>query len=333
METIQLAHGGGGYLTHELIRAEILSRFGNGPLAHLPDGATLPNPGGTLIFTTDSFVVQPLFFPGGDIGELAVYGTANDIAVCGGRPLWLSLAMILEEGLPLATLRRVLDSIQRATTRCDITIVTGDTKVVPKGQCDGLYLNTAGIGVRRPGFQPGVNTLRTGDVILVSGTLGDHGAAVLAARGQVPLLNGPRSDTGPVQNLVESIGTHAPHIRFMRDPTRGGLAAVLNEIVEGLPLGIRMEEAALPLTPEVRAVAELMGLDPLHLPSEGRIVAVCAPEAADAILASWRTLPEGRDACRIGQVTGDAGRVILMTLAGGKRLVDQPRGELLPRIC
>jgi hydrogenase expression/formation protein HypE len=333
METIQLAHGGGGYLTHELIRSEILSRFGAGPLASLPDGATLANPGGTLIFTTDSFVVQPLFFPGGDIGELAVYGTANDIAVCGGRPLWLSLAMILEEGLPLANLRRVLDSVQRAATRCDISIVTGDTKVVPKGQCDGLYLNTAGIGILRPGFQIGANTLRCGDVILVSGTLGDHGAAVLAARGQVPILNGPCSDTGPVQYLVQSIGKNAPAIRFMRDPTRGGLAAVLNEMTEGLNVGIRIEEGALPLTPEVQAVAELMGLDPLHLPSEGRIVTVCAPEAADAILDAWQTLPEGRGSCRIGQVTGEAGRVILMTLAGGKRLVDQPRGELLPRIC
>jgi hydrogenase expression/formation protein HypE len=333
METIQLAHGGGGYLTHELIRTEILSRFGDGPLATLPDGATLANPGGPLIFTTDSFVVQPLFFPGGDIGELAVYGTANDIAVCGGRPLWLSLAMILEEGLPLATLRRILDSVQRAAAHCNIGIVTGDTKVVPRGQCDGLYLNTAGIGVRRPGFQTGADTLRAGDILLVSGTLGDHGAAVLAARGQIPLLNGPRSDTGPVQHLVESIGANAPSIRFMRDPTRGGLAAVLNEMVEGLALGIRLNEDALPLTPEVRAVAELMGLDPLHLPSEGRVVAVCAPESADVILAAWRTLPEGRGACRFGQVTNDAGRVILMTLAGGKRLVDQPRGELLPRIC
>lgn len=333
MKTIQLAHGGGGFLTHELIRTEILSRFGEGPLASLPDAATLPHSGDHLIFTTDSFVVQPLIFPGGDIGDLAVYGTANDLAVCGGRPRWISLALILEEGLPLATLRKILDSVQRAVQRCQISVVTGDTKVVPRGQCDGLYLNTAGIGECLPGFKTGAASLRPDDVVLTSGTLGDHGAAVVVARGQIPLLNGPRSDTGPVQYLVQALGPWASSIRFMRDPTRGGAAAVLNEMIETQPVGLRIDEKDLPIDPAVRAVAELMGLDPLHLPSEGRILAVCAPDAVESVLAAWRALPEGRGACRIGRVTGDAGRVILNTLAGGKRLVDQPRGELLPRIC
>jgi len=333
MTTIQLAHGGGGYLSHELVRTEILTRFGAGPLAGLPDAATLPNPGGPLVFTTDSFVVQPLFFPGGNIGELAVFGTANDIAVSGGRPLWLSLGLILEEGLPLDTLRRVLDSIQAAAARCQVEVVTGDTKVVRRGQCDGLYVNTAGLGVRLPGFSADRAPLRIGDALITSGPLGEHGAAVLAARGQIPLLNAPASDAGPVQFLVADIGAGAPAVRFMRDPTRGGAAAVLNEMIDGQPVGLLIDETRLPLTPAVAAVTELMGLDPLHLPSEGRILAVCDEAAAESILAAWRRRPEGAGACRIGTVTADAGRVILNTRTGGRRLVDQPRGELLPRIC
>jgi hydrogenase expression/formation protein HypE len=333
-DTIQLAHGGGGRLTRDLIAEEILTRFGAGPLASLPDAATLPRPGNDIVFTTDSFVVQPLEFPGGNIGDLAVHGTVNDIAVAGGRPLWLSLAMILEEGLAMDRLRRILDSVRSAADTCGVRVVTGDTKVVPKGQCDGAYLTTAGIGERLPGFNLSADSVRPGDHILVSGTLADHGMAVLAAREHIDIRHGPVSDTAPVHRL-----TAAAHdacggdVRFMRDPTRGGLAAVLNELTEGRPFGIRIEETALPFTPEVRATADMLGIDLLHVPSEGRLALVCAPAASEAILACWRAMPEGSQACRIGAVTTLSGRVVLGTITGGRRLVDLPRGELLPRIC
>ena len=332
-DTILLAHGGGGQLARELIRDEILSRFGGGQLAGLPDGATLPNPGADLVFTTDSFVVQPIEFPGGNIGSLAVHGTVNDIAVCGGEPLWLSLALIVEEGLPLATLRRVLDAVRDAAARCAVAVVTGDTKVVARGQCDGLYLNTAGLGRKLPGFELSPARIRPGDRVLTSGPLGDHGAAVLAARQGIDIENGPRSDSAPVHRLALAIRALAPHIRFMRDPTRGGAAAVLNEVVEDGAVGLALREQDIPLSAGTRAVAELLGLDPLHVASEGRLLLVCAPEAAPLILDAWQAMDEGREAAVIGEATGRAGRVVLETVTGGMRLVDVPRGELLPRIC
>lgn len=333
--TIQLAHGGGGRLSRDLIAASILTRFGNGPLAGLPDGAVLAAPEGRLVFTTDSFVVSPLEFPGGNIGHLAVHGTVNDIAVCGGAPQWLSLAMILEEGLPIDLLHRVLDSVREAADACGVTVATGDTKVVARGQCDGIYLNTAGIGACIDGFSLDPSAIREGDAVLVSGPLADHGMAVLAAREHIDIANGPVSDTGPVHALVAAIGDQAGAVRFMRDPTRGGAAAVLNEIVEDQPCGILIEETALPFSPGVRAVSELLGLDPLHAASEGRLLAVCNREAATRILARWRLLPEGREAVCIGTVTTEAGagRVVMETCMGGRRRVDVPRGELLPRIC
>ena len=332
MDRIELAHGGGGRLTRDLIRDEIVSRFGDG-LQGLPDAATLDVPAGGIVFTTDSYVVQPLEFPGGNLGHLAVHGTVNDLAVCGGAPMWLSLGLILEEGLPLDVFRRVLEAVKTAAADCGVTVVTGDTKVVPHGLCDGLYANTAGIGLRLPGFSLGVNRLRSGDRVLVSGPVADHGFAVLAARESIAVRNGPRSDTAPVHRLVRACQAHAPAIRFMRDPTRGGLATVLNELVEDRPVGIRLDEPAIPVSAGARAVSELLGLDPLHVASEGRMVLVCAPEVADAVLAAWRALPEGTGAACIGEVTTDAGRVVLETLTGGRRLVDVPRGELLPRIC
>jgi hydrogenase expression/formation protein HypE len=332
-KVIQLAHGGGGRLTRELIEEEIVPRFGNGPLRGLPDGATLPSPGERLVFTTDSFVVQPLEFPGGNIGDLAVHGTVNDLAVCGGEPRWLSLALILEEGLPIATLRRILDSVRAAADACGVTVATGDTKVVARGQCDGLYVNTAGLGRALPEFQLGAERLCEGDCVLVSGTLADHGMAVLAARQGLDFVAGPASDTGPVHRLVLGLRDLGASVRFMRDPTRGGAAATLNELVEGRPVGIALRECDLPLAPATRAVSEMLGIDPLHAASEGRVLAVCAPDAAPEILRRWRALPEGAGAVRLGTVTRDKGRVILETLAGGRRLVDVPRGELLPRIC
>jgi hydrogenase expression/formation protein HypE len=331
---IQLGHGGGGLLSRELIRVEIVSRFGNGPLRGLPDAATMPMPSGkALVFTTDGYVVQPLEFPGGTIGDLAVHGTINDIAVCGGWPKWLSLSLILEEGLPRATLARVLDSIKRAADDGGVAVVTGDTKVVARGQCDGMYVITSGIGELMDGFLLGAEQVRAGDRILVSGPLGDHGMAVLAARKNISIKNGPQSDTGPVHRLVQSVQSIAGHIRFMRDPTRGGLAATLNELVEGRPVGVLLREELLPFSAGARAVAEMLGLDLLQVASEGRMVLVCDPQAAGLVLDAWRAFPEGRLATEVGVVTDRGGRVLMETIAGGHRLVDVPRGELLPRIC
>lgn len=332
-DLIQLAHGGGGRLTRDLIEREIVPRFGDGPLRGLPDGATLPSPGGRLVFTTDSFVVQPIEFSGGNIGDLAVHGTVNDLAVCGGDPKWLSLALILEEGLPLAVLGRVLDAVKAAADACGVTVATGDTKVVARGQGDGIFINTSGIGLAMPEFSLGVEKIREGDQVLVSGTLADHGMAVLAARQGLDFIAGPKSDTGPVHRLVKAVRDLGASVRFMRDPTRGGAATVLNEMVEGRKLGILLRERDIPLAPATNAVAEMLGVDPLHAASEGRMILICAPEAAQEILARWRALPEGAGSAGLGAVTRDSGRVVLETLAGGKRLVDVPRGEILPRIC
>jgi len=330
---IQLAHGGGGRLTRELIEQEIVPRFGNGPLRGLPDGAMLPSPGERLIFTTDSFVVQPLEFPGGNIGHLAVHGTVNDLSVCGGEPKWLSLALIIEEGLPLDVLGRVLDSVRAAADACGVTVATGDTKVVARGQGDGLYVNTAGIGLALPEFTLGQERINEGDCVLASGTLADHGMAVLSARQNMAFMNGPQSDTGSVHRLVGAVREFGPAVRFMRDPTRGGAAAVLNEIVEGREIGILLKERDLPLAPATRAVAEMLGIDPLHVASEGRLLLFCDRAAAPEILKCWRALPEGAGAVCLGSVNRDKGRVVMETVTGGRRLVDVPRGELLPRIC
>jgi len=332
-EVIQLAHGGGGRLTRELIEKEIVPRFGNGPLRGLPDGATLDSPGARLVFTTDSFVVQPLEFPGGNIGDLAVHGTVNDLSVCGGEPKWLSLALIIEEGLPFAVLGRILDSVRAAADTCGVTVATGDTKVVARGQGDGLYVNTAGIGRALTEFTLGPERIKEGDHVLVSGTLADHGMAVLSARQNMEFVNGPRSDTGTVQRLVMAVRDFGSAVRFMRDPTRGGVATVLNEIVEGRELGILLKERDLPLAPATRAVAEMLGIDPLHVASEGRMILICDGAVAPDILKRWRALPEGSGAVSLGTVIREKGRVVMETVTGGRRLVDVPRGELLPRIC
>jgi hydrogenase expression/formation protein HypE len=331
--TIQLAHGGGGRLSRELINQEIVSRFGRGPLAGLPDAATLSSSSRKLLFTTDSFVVQPLQFPGGNIGDLAVNGTVNDIAVCGGQPKWLSLGLIIEEGLPFATLRTILDSVKVCADVAGVVVATGDTKVVGHGQCDGLYINTSGIGEAIDGFNLGPDKIVEGDDIIVSGTLADHGFAVLAARQNINIKNGPVSDTAPVHELVSSIKRFAPEVRFMRDPTRGGLASVLNEMAENRNFGILLEEARIPLSPGTRALSETLGIDPLHVPSEGRIVLACSPAVSGRILEKWQSMRDGRDAAVIGKATGGAGRVTIRTATGGTRIVDVPRGELLPRIC
>ncbi|MBF0181640.1 MAG: hydrogenase expression/formation protein HypE [Magnetococcales bacterium] len=328
---VLLAHGGGGRLSRELVEREIVPRFGREALQGLPDAATLRLAATEIRFTTDCFVVHPLFFPGGCIGDLAVHGTINDLAVSGGQPLYLSLGMILEEGLPWASLRRVLDAIRRAALACNVAIVTGDTKVVRHGQCDGIYLAMAGLGAGLPGFALAPASIRPGDVILVSGTLGDHGMAVLAAREKLFAGTPLSSDTGPVHRLVEAIAPWANRVRFMRDPTRGGIAATLHEAAT--VHGFALDESALPFHPAAATIADLLGISLLHSPSEGRILAVTAPEAETEILNAWRALPEGKGACRIGRVEGPAGRVTVRTVIGGQTFLEMPHGEMLPRIC
>jgi len=332
-DKIQLAHGGGGRLTRELIDTEIVSRFGDGPLKGLPDGALLPINTDQIVFTTDSFVVQPIEFPGGNIGSLAIHGTVNDIAVSGAAPKWLSLALIIEEGLEMDTLRRVLDEARDAAASCGVQIATGDTKVVSRGQCDGIYVNTAGIGEKLEGFDLSPDSIQEGDRILVNGCLGDHGLAVMAARETIHIQGGPESDSAPVHTLVQAALPYANQIRFMRDPTRGGAAAVLNELVEGRDVGMTLHEDRVPFSRGANGVCEMLGLDPLHVASEGRLIAVCSADVADDILSAWREDPYGADSVCIGEVTADSGRVVMQTITGGKRLVDLPRGELLPRIC
>ncbi|MBN2803762.1 MAG: hydrogenase expression/formation protein HypE [Deltaproteobacteria bacterium] len=330
---IEIAHGGGGLLTRQLIEDEIVSRFGDGPLEGLPDGANLPSVNGRIVFSTDSFVVSPNFFPGGNIGDLAVHGTVNDLAVSGAKPLWLSLALILEEGLEIEKLRTILDSVKAAADDCGVKIVTGDTKVVAKGQCDGVYINTAGIGEAYPYYQLETSLVEEGDVVIVSGNLGDHGMAIMGAREGLLGDSTLKSDSAPVHRLVKAIKPFAGDIKFMRDPTRGGLAAVLNEIAESTEYGIELKETDIPFSPEAKGLAEILGFDLLHVASEGRMLLVCREDSMAGIIKAWKELPEGKNCAVIGRVNRERGRVVLETAIGGRRIIDVPRGELLPRIC
>ncbi len=333
-DSIRIEHGAGGRLMAEFIRAELLPRFTIAAPDGLPDAAELPAASPPLFFTTDAFVVQPPVFPGGDIGSLAIHGTVNDLAVRGARVRALSLAMILEEGFSLPLLRTILDSARTAAAATGADIITGDTKVVRRGQCDGLYLVTAGVGEGMPGFRLNRRRLAAGDAVLVSGTIGDHGMAVMAARERLPASEALQSDSAPVLGLVQAMVPYAAAVKFMRDPTRGGVAAVLNEMVEGMSVGALVRESDLPFRPAARALAEMMGIELIRVACEGRIVAVVEAEAAEDILAVWRAHPHGRDARRIGELTSsDAGRVVMETLTGGRRIVDLPQGEPLPRIC
>ena len=329
---ITMDYGSGGLRTAELIEEILLPAFGNAALNDLGDGAVLPDLGGPPVFSTDSFVVTPWQFPGGDIGKLSVCGTVNDLCMAGGKPLYLSLGLILEEGLPTDTLRTVVDSIARTAKEAGVQIVTGDTKVVERGSVDGLYINTAGIGVlRAPGL--GRKALRPGDAVLVSGSVGCHGAAVMMARGELPVEGELRSDCRPLHAL-SAAALAAGGVRLMRDPTRGGVATTLNEFVEGGPLCIDLEEEAIPVDAPVAAACDLLGLDPLYVACEGRMLAVTAPESAQAVLAALRALPGGEGACRIGTVgTQRPGKVVLHTALGGSRILGKLTGAQLPRIC
>ena len=330
-EIITLDYGSGGKKTARLIENSILPALDNPALRALGDGAVLPG-GEQLVFSTDSFVVSPLFFPGGDIGKLSVCGTVNDIAMCGGVPKYLSCAFIIEEGLPLATLEKIIASIRAASEQAGVQVVTGDTKVVERGRGDGIYINTAGIGLLRwPGLSP--EAIREGDAVLVSGTVGDHGTTVMLARSG--MARGElRSDCAALGGLAETILSLDAEVRVLRDPTRGGVATTLNEFVEGTGLGIELREKDIPVRPAVRAACELLGLDPLYCANEGKLLAVVPAERAEEVLAAMRARPEGAEAACIGAVTRAwPGRVVLDTPLGGRRILQKLSGAQLPRIC
>jgi hydrogenase expression/formation protein HypE len=337
--TVTLAHGGGGKAMKDLIDDVFVAAFDNRALAPLEDQARfdlaeLATHGDRLAFTTDSFVVDPLFFPGGDIGKLAVCGTVNDLAVGGAKPLYLSCAVIVEEGMRVDTLRQVARSMARTAKDAGVHIVTGDTKVVQRGACDKLFITTTGIGVIRKGLALGVHTARPDDVVLVNGLLGDHGAAILCARGDMALDTLIESDCACLHGLIEALLTAAPGVRFIRDATRGGLATVLNEIADASQVAIEIEEAATPIREEVKAFCEILGLDPLYLANEGKIVVVAPPDQADAALSAMLAHPFGERSALVGRVSqGQAGRVTMRTVFGGRRIVDMLVGEQLPRIC
>ena len=330
-EIITLDYGSGGKKTARLIEQTIVPALENPALSELGDGAILPG-GEKLVFSTDSFVVSPRFFPGGDIGKLSVCGTVNDLAMCGGEPKYLSCSFIIEEGLPLVELERIIASMAEAARKAGVQIVTGDTKVVEKGRGDGIYINTAGVGVLKyPGLTP--KAIRAGDAVLVSGTVGDHGTTVMLARHG--MAQGElRSDCAALNGLTAALLTAVPETRVLRDPTRGGVATTLNEFIEGTPLGIELEEKAVPVRPQVRAACELLGLDPLYCANEGKLLAVVAEEDAERVLAIMRRTDEGRDAARIGTVTDACpGRLVARTELGGRRVLQKLTGAQLPRIC
>ncbi|MFZ0606933.1 MAG: hydrogenase expression/formation protein HypE [Xanthobacteraceae bacterium] len=337
--TVTLAHGGGGKAMKDLIDDVFVEAFDNPLLTPLDDQAridlaSLANRGDRLAFTTDSFVVDPLVFPGGDIGKLAVCGTVNDLAVSGAIPLYLSCAVIIEEGVTIDFLRQIARSMAATAQEAGVKIVTGDTKVVNKGACDRMFITTTGIGTIRPEIDLGAHSVRPGDVVLVNGLLGDHGAAILGARGDMALETPIASDCAPLHSLIASVLAAAPGTRFIRDPTRGGVATVLNEIAEAAQLAIEIDEAATPLRDEVRGFCEILGLDPLYLANEGKIVTIVPEDQEMQALAAMRAHALGQRASTIGRVvTGEPGRVTMHTVFGGQRIVDMLVGEQLPRIC
>lgn len=335
-DRIVLGHGSGGRLTAELIERVFLPGFASAALARLEDQATVELAGARarVAFTTDSFVVRPLFFPGGDIGKLAVHGTVNDLAVGGAVPLVLSAAFILEEGLLLADLSRIVASMRHACAEAGVELVTADTKVVDRGKGDGVFITTSGIGLVPEGRSLSIAAARPGDRVLVSGPIGDHGIAILSVREGLEFETELASDTAPLHDLCRALLEVCPETRCMRDPTRGGLASTLCELARASGIGVRVEEVAIPVRPEVRAACELLGLDPLHVACEGRLVAVVPRADADRALAAMRAHPAGREASLIGEVLAeDAGVVVMTSRLGSSRIVTPLAGEQLPRIC
>jgi len=333
-ERITMSHGAGGKATQTLIEAIFLDTFRNPLLEPLEDAAQVHVNGARVALTTDSYVVSPLFFPGGDIGDLAVNGTVNDLAVSGAVPLYLSAGFILEEGFPVGSLQRITASMQAAAERAGVQVVTGDTKVVEKGKADGCYINTAGVGLIEYAGTLGVAHARPGDAILVSGPIGDHGVTIMLARGELDIEADVVSDTAPVNGLVRDLLAQVAEVRAMRDATRGGVATILNEIAAAAGVGIAVSEDQIPVRPEVRGASELLGIDPMYVACEGRVVVVVDGTEADRALAALRAHPQGEQAAIIGQVTADPpGIVQLKTAFGGTRIVDLLVGDPLPRIC
>jgi hydrogenase expression/formation protein HypE len=333
-EFITLAHGSGGRAMHELIEGLFLDYFPNPLLTALEDQAVFSVGSQRLAFTTDSYVVTPLIFPGGDIGRLAVCGTVNDLAMSGARPLYLSVGFILEEGFPLADLRRILESMRAAADESGTQIVTGDTKVVPRGSADKLFINTSGIGVIEHTLTLSAANARVGDKIILSGTMGDHGTTILIARGELELDADLHSDVAPLDSLVQTMLAATDEVRALRDPTRGGVATTLNEIALASNVCLQIDEPSLPIREEVKGACEILGLDPLYIGNEGKLVAIVAADQAERLLAAMRNHPLGHDASVIGEVRAEpAGIVSLRTTFGGTRIVDMLVGEQLPRIC
>jgi len=331
---VVLGHGSGGKLSQQLIQKIILPHFENELLEPLHDGAIFSLNNARLAYSTDSFVVSPIFFPGGDIGTLAVHGTVNDLAMCGARPLYMTAAFIIEEGLPLEHLWRIVQSMQAAAHSAGVTIVTGDTKVVDRGKGDQIFINTSGIGAIPDGVNIAPCNARPGDKIIINGPVAQHGMAIMSVRDGLEFETQITSDTAALNGLVEAMFTASTDIHVLRDPTRGGVTSALNEIAQSACVGIRLEESRIPISEQVKAACEILGLDPLYVANEGKLLAFVPPEQSDLVLAAMRSHPFGRDAAMIGEVVNDMpGFVTMKTKVGGERVVEMLAGEQLPRIC
>jgi len=330
-DRITLAHGNGGRFMRELIEDVFARHLAASEIDVQADAVPIDLGDGEVMITTDGFTVQPLEFPGGNIGSLAVHGTTNDLAVAGARPMYLTLNAFIEEGFEVACLERIVASLAEAAVEAGVRISAGDTKVLRRGEGGGIYLATTGVGVRLPGIRPALSNIREGDVLLVSGPVGDHGTAVMLAREEFGLRGDLLSDAGPVMRLTEPL-LALDGLRFMRDPTRGGIASIGHEIVRATGLGVRFE-ATIPVRPPVQSVCDMLGYDPYYLACEGRVLAVVAPDQVDDVLQAWRALPEGRDAARVGRIVTDSSRVILETPLGGERFLEELEDDPLPRIC
>ena len=333
-ERILLAHGGGGTLSHQLLQKMFFPQFDNELLRTEHDGAVWEIDGIKLAFSTDSYVVKPIFFPGGDIGELAVNGTVNDLAVCGAQPLYLSAGFIIEEGCLMEDLWRVIQSMKRAAEQAGVKIVTGDTKVVDRGKGDKIYINTSGIGVVYKGVNISSQRIQSGDKIILNGKIAEHGIAILSAREEFDFQTSVKSDTAPLNGLIKEVLQVYPDIHMMRDPTRGGLSSALNEIAGKAKKGIKLEEEKIPIAGEIKAVCEILGLDPLYVANEGKVLLFVPPAEVSRVLQVMHHHPYGKEAVVIGEVVEDhPGRVVMKTLIGSNRVVDMISGEQLPRIC
>ncbi|NTW55800.1 MAG: hydrogenase expression/formation protein HypE [Chlorobiaceae bacterium] len=333
-ETVQMAHGAGGRLSQALMQRIFMPHLSNAFLDQLDDQAKFDIPAGRAAFTTDTYVVSPVFFPGGNIGELAVNGTVNDLAVGGARPLYLSAGFVLEEGLPLQELEIIVRSMAEAARKAGVLIVTGDTKVVGRGQCDKLFINTSGIGIVRKDVSVSCRNLRHGDSIILSGSVGDHGMAIMTTREGLSFQSGITSDSAPLNAMIEAVLEAVPTVHAMRDPTRGGVAATLNELAVSSYAGIEIHEGTVPVRDDVRGACELLGIDPFHVANEGKLVLSVAAADAPKVLEVMRAFDCGREAAVIGSVVADhPGMVVMRTAFGSRRVIDLPLGEQLPRIC